>query len=337
MRFCPKCGSQNTDEATFCGQCGAQFPNAAAATQQAPAPAATQPVNFTGQVAQPVPGQVASASKSRLPMIIAAAVVLIAIVALVVVFVIPRCSGAAAGGSANLTALNTASTADARQTLSNMKSAELEGMRYYVSSDDVSAYVNDVIARGERGDLSDWSDVMNAEVAKKLNGQWVLVSLADSSFEQYVNEYKQRYGFDLGHMTIYATVVADDDLTNEEVANLVSKAGLNYEHAIVFDATVSDAMSAVSRYIKLASTASGSSSSYGAYADYYADSISSEIQEYGVKGASIGQFYAADTMGVSCAVQLDGYALVLLWSDAPSSYGLDSLVNADSVGRMYVK
>jgi|GEM_PF-2150122 len=375
MIFCPKCGNQNNDGAAFCGECGAALKAAPAQVDGAPAaeaPVQAAPVNATepmpaaaaeptgvgapaaapaaapapeaAPAGAPVGAPVAAKSTNKLPIIIGAAVVIIAAILLIVLLVIPRCSGGVNASGVNMKTLVNGTTTEAQAELSKMKKAEIDTgsgatLNVYTSSDKMTSFVNDLFDSAGNGDISSWGDIMDSTKAKDLNGEWMLVSTADEALQPIIDMANEQVeGYDLGHMAIFATVVSDADLSNEEVAKLVSGAGLPYEHATVSDYSMDALMKYFVNYMGMAMAMSGNGmGSSSKYVDRYMSQIEDTLDQFGITRAGTGVYLAKDTYAVSVSAQFDGYAVVMLFAFNPNDFGMGDLLGEDFVNRMYVK
>ena len=270
------------------------------------------------------------------------AVAVIAVL-LIVFLALPNCSGGARGGNIDMKTLTNGKASEAQAVLDKMKKgtidADGEEIAFYASSDKMVDYIQGLYEDAMGGDIKDWDDVMNSKAAKEYSGEWVLVSNADESFEEamsYVNRNQSAY--DMSHMVVYATVVADNDLTNEEVANLVSSAGVESKHAQVMDMKIDELSDFVDEYMSVIASSGQAVGMSSSSMNSVLSALDYATDELGAKSAGYGAYLGTDEIAISVKAQFEDYAIVLLWVDSPKNIeGLDKVYNEDYLNRIYVK
>ena len=100
------------------------------------------------------------------------------------------------------------------------------------------------------------------------------------------------------------------ELSNEEVAKLVSGAGLPYEHATVSDYSMDALMKYFVNYLGMAMAVSGNGmGSSSKYVDRYMSQVEDVLDEFGITRAGTGVFLAKDTYAVSVTAQVFGQSI----------------------------
>lgn len=324
--FCPKCGSYVADGAKFCKSCGA--PLAGGAAQRQVQPASSQP----GAVPQAAP---AGGRKTLNRKVLVGAVVAVAAVVVVALLVMPRVFGAVGGSSQpNVAAAisgdsNAASKALSGATVRSYSTAVGTEPVYY-ASDDLADFCESKVDAAGRGAISDYDQLLSLsqDEVKRYDGQWVAAGgslnlQAGSSSDMFkVADLKSGGANVLG----FAQIVAGDELSNQQIADVVAGIGADPEHEVIGSMSRDSLQQVVN---SLAQAESG-----GYTSSYSLDSLGvpSSVQRMGG-----GEFWSKDSVGIVVAVRCDGYNVVGVALTTPDAVNLSQLFQSEDFQNVLVK
>ena len=194
----------------------------------------------------------------------------------------------------------------------------IKGVDLYASSQDMADYVDglyDDASSGKMGSVRSLDDVMSAAQAKKLNGQWV-VAVLDNELLMSVSantvygitqnrDFAQSFAGIDGNSAVMVTVVADKDLTSEELANVISSAGVKYDHVIAD----SESLEGIASYIENMSAIASLS-------------LMKSLESVGLEGVGVVLFWGENQLGFAVSVQSEEYAVVALYVANCADFGI---------------
>lgn len=223
--FCPKRGTQNPENATFCGACGTPLGNAPKAQPQQPATAtqASSPLPA-------VPGAHADAAAVKggvsnkavlIGLIAVAAVVVIAVIVGVV-----TCSGGGGGKAPNLNGLVTDKAEQVAGTLEKLSKGKTQkGDTFFSANDEM----RDLIKKLDKAFDNDKKDMKDLKESVQKTNPWAVIVVDDENKTLTANDVKD--GEDPS-MVSYDTFRVLEKPKSEDIAKIVSEV-CNYDKIVI--------------------------------------------------------------------------------------------------------
>ncbi len=206
--FCPKCGAQNDDNATFCGECGASL---AKAPQPQPAPAPQ-----AAPAAAPFNPAPAGNKKPGMLNVKLIAIVAVAVVALIIaaVVIIPNALNGGDAGKLKIDNLLNDNSTRVYNTINGSETAKYSGSTVYVSNKEFAA----LLKQYNDNDL-DYEEF--AEEISKLNKECWFYRVLDKKGEELAKS-GIKDGKDVSAVNAVAFVV-NANMSAEQVAKEVQR------------------------------------------------------------------------------------------------------------------
>ena len=271
---------------------------------------------------------------NKKPLIIAVAAVAVVAAIIGVLFATGILGGGGIARAATLNAANIISSDSKTSSAELGKLVEVDidaldnvnGVELYATSQDMADFVEstyDDVMSGELRNASSVDDLMSADQAKKLNGQWVVGVVDNELLLSPVASnlvYSMTRSNDIaravtgieGESAVMATVIADKELTSEKFANVIDSAGVKYDHVVIDTKSIDD----VEDYVgKLGGIPF------------------SQLENYGVEGAGIAVFWGENQFGFAVSIQCEDYAVIALYVANSADYG----ITPDMLKGVYIK